>query len=261
MTVAGLVGCRSGAAGGRRAELVDSSTAVHTTLQCRPSTVTGSSRTGRTSRRRRPSGSDPATSWCAAAIAPARPGVLAAGRLGRRRATGTWPAAWTPTTDAASTRGVNLTILLQPPPPNQPPTAAFTTTCDHLQCTFVNGSTDLDGAITSYTWDFGDGSGDTAENPVPHDYANPGQYDVKLTVTDGDNDSARDAHDRGAGSAHRVRGRRQGQCNRGRDLGQVPATARQATPQCSSRPQRGSTRTWPPCRAGRWRTPGPRSAW
>ena len=45
------------------------------------------------------------------------------------------------------------------------------------------GSYDLDGTITSYSWDFGDrktGSGST----VVHDYKQPGTYTVTLTVTD-----------------------------------------------------------------------------
>lgn len=45
------------------------------------------------------------------------------------------------------------------------------------------GSTDADGSIVSYEWNFGDGT--TATGPTPsHAYASPGTYSVSLTVTD-----------------------------------------------------------------------------
>lgn len=45
------------------------------------------------------------------------------------------------------------------------------------------GSTDADGTIVSYLWDFGDGS--TANRArIGHRYIQPGAYDVVLTVTD-----------------------------------------------------------------------------
>ncbi|MCB8924171.1 MAG: PKD domain-containing protein [Ardenticatenaceae bacterium] len=45
------------------------------------------------------------------------------------------------------------------------------------------GSTDLDGTIVSYAWDFGDGSTSTAANPS-HGYTAAGDYVATLTVTD-----------------------------------------------------------------------------
>ena len=47
-----------------------------------------------------------------------------------------------------------------------------------LSVGFADGST---GSISSYTWDFGDGSGSTLKNPS-HTYASPGVYSVTLTV-------------------------------------------------------------------------------
>ena len=38
--------------------------------------------------------------------------------------------------------------------------------------------------ISSYEWDFGDGTQDFSEVPPPHTYDTPGNYDVSLTVTD-----------------------------------------------------------------------------
>lgn len=48
------------------------------------------------------------------------------------------------------------------------------------------GSTDSDGQITRYLWDFGDGSQSIEAEPS-HVYASEGNYTVSLTVTDNDN--------------------------------------------------------------------------
>jgi subtilisin family serine protease len=72
------------------------------------------------------------------------------------------------------------------PPPNQAPTASFTYSCTNLSCSFdASGSSDSDGSIASYSWNFGDstaGSGAT----VSHAYPNGGTYTVTLTVQDDD---------------------------------------------------------------------------
>ena len=70
-------------------------------------------------------------------------------------------------------------------PANQAPTASFTTATSGLAVT-VNGSgsTDPDGTIASYAWEFGDGSTATGATPPAHTYASAGTYTVKLTVTD-----------------------------------------------------------------------------
>ena len=69
-------------------------------------------------------------------------------------------------------------------PPNVAPTAAFTSSCTNRSCTFnASGSTDPDGSIASYAWDFGDGSNGTGVNPS-HAYTADGNYTVTLTVTD-----------------------------------------------------------------------------
>lgn len=71
------------------------------------------------------------------------------------------------------------------PPENQAPTAAFTAAVADLSVhTDGSGSSDPDGTIASYAWDWGDatpaGTGATAN----HVYAAAGTYTVKLTVTD-----------------------------------------------------------------------------
>jgi len=67
-----------------------------------------------------------------------------------------------------------------------PPTAAFSVNCAwQAPCAFDGGaSSDADGTVTGYAWDFGDatsGSGKT----ITHAYPNKnGTYTAKLTVTD-----------------------------------------------------------------------------
>ena len=68
--------------------------------------------------------------------------------------------------------------------PNVPPTAAFTSTANNLIVAFDGtGSTDSDGTIASYAWNFGDGSTGTGAKPS-HTYATGNTYNVTLTVTD-----------------------------------------------------------------------------
>jgi PKD repeat protein len=80
---------------------------------------------------------------------------------------------------ASTTRAVKVTA------PNQKPVAVIAAPqCSGLSCNFDgSGSTDADGTIVSYAWDFGDGtnaSGATASR----EFAAAGGYQVKLTVTD-----------------------------------------------------------------------------
>jgi PKD repeat protein len=75
-----------------------------------------------------------------------------------------------------------------PPPQNQPPTAAFTApSCTATQpCQFTDGSSDSDGSVTGWDWDFGDNTPHSgAQNPT-HTYPTNGNYQVTLTVTDND---------------------------------------------------------------------------
>jgi PKD repeat protein len=69
--------------------------------------------------------------------------------------------------------------------PNQPPVAAFASSCTNLNCNFADQSTDADGTVVSWAWDFGDGATSTSQNPS-HSYAAEGTYTVTLTVTDDD---------------------------------------------------------------------------
>jgi PKD repeat protein len=50
---------------------------------------------------------------------------------------------------------------------------------------FTSSSYDLDGRIVNYTWDFGDGAKTTTQD-AQHTYDTPGEYYVRLTVIDDD---------------------------------------------------------------------------
>ena len=65
------------------------------------------------------------------------------------------------------------------------PVAGFSHTCTGLDCNFTDTSTDSDGTLTGWSWDFGDGNSSTLQNPA-HSYAGTGNYTVNLTVTDDD---------------------------------------------------------------------------
>lgn len=69
---------------------------------------------------------------------------------------------------------------------NVPPDAKFTFTCSQLTCSFVDGSTDPDGAIVEWRWDFGDGVTSSVQSgaDLTHTFTAGGNYPVQLSVTD-----------------------------------------------------------------------------
>jgi PKD repeat protein len=103
-------------------------------------------------------------------------------------ATGTYDVTLTVTDDGGLTSSVTHQVSVVKP--NVPPTAAFTTTCSFLDCDFDAGaSSDSDGTVDGYAWDFGDGETGTG-SPANHVYNDPGTYTITLTVTD--NEAATD---------------------------------------------------------------------
>ncbi|SEL20596.1 PKD domain-containing protein [Blastococcus sp. DSM 46786] len=74
--------------------------------------------------------------------------------------------------------------------PNQAPTAVLESAVTELWVSLDgSGSTDPDGSVAGYVWDFGDGSTGTGAT-ASHAYAEAGTYSVVLTVTDDDGATA-----------------------------------------------------------------------
>ena len=69
--------------------------------------------------------------------------------------------------------------------PNPDPVANFSSSCSDLDCSFTDLSTDSDGTIESWSWDFEDGNTSILQNPT-NLYLSGGTYSVSLTVTDDD---------------------------------------------------------------------------
>ncbi|WP_256714362.1 PKD domain-containing protein [Microbacterium sp. RU33B] len=70
--------------------------------------------------------------------------------------------------------------------PNEAPIALIATSIEFLEVSFDGlGSSDSDGDVVSYLWDFGDGGTSTQATPA-HNYAAGGTYSVSLTVADDD---------------------------------------------------------------------------
>jgi len=70
---------------------------------------------------------------------------------------------------------------------NSSPTAGFSYACNGLTCNFTDSSTDSDGSVTGWSWDFGDNTAtSTAQNPSHTFPAGGGTFTVDLTVTDND---------------------------------------------------------------------------
>jgi hypothetical protein len=84
-------------------------------------------------------------------------------------------------------------------PPSEPPLAEFTSSCTGTSCVFTDASSDPQGTIVTWRWDFGDGSHSYEVNPA-HTYAQTGAYLVKLTIVDDRGASGSTARGVAAGS-------------------------------------------------------------
>lgn len=81
-------------------------------------------------------------------------------------------------------------IMVSASSSNIPPVASFNSDCPDLSCSFdASASSDSDGSISNYLWDFGDGNTGSTVNPA-HTYASDNSYTISLTVTDNDNATA-----------------------------------------------------------------------
>ena len=100
---------------------------------------------------------------------------------------GSFTATLTVTDNDGATASASISISVTAAP-NNAPTAAATasprTGVSPLTVDFdSSGSTDSDGTISRYAWDFDDGARSTQRNPR-HTYNNAGNYTAVLTVTD-----------------------------------------------------------------------------
>ena len=89
-------------------------------------------------------------------------------------------------TDASGVANTSVqSVTVAAPPVNSPPVASFTFAASGLVVGFDgSGSSDAEGAVASFAWDFGDGTPGGAGMRVQHSYGQAGTYTVSLTVTD-----------------------------------------------------------------------------
>ncbi len=82
-----------------------------------------------------------------------------------------------------------LTITVGDPGGNQPPVSVPEATPESgnapLEVTFTGSNSTDDVGVVGYLWDFMDGGNTSTEADPFYTFANPGNYDVTLTVTDG----------------------------------------------------------------------------
>ncbi|PZQ87802.1 MAG: hypothetical protein DI534_13570 [Leifsonia xyli] len=98
---------------------------------------------------------------------------------------GTYQVTLTATDDGglagSTTQSVTVTA------PNQPPVVSFTSSTAGLTASVnASASTDPDGTIVSYSWNWGDGTPAGSGTTAAHKYAQPGTYQVTVTATDDD---------------------------------------------------------------------------
>lgn len=87
-------------------------------------------------------------------------------------------------TDNSNTTAEKVMSFSITAPENNPPVANFTYTCTDLVCNFdASSSSDPDGSISSYQWDFSDGV-TLFGSTLNHSFASAGEKTAKLTVTD-----------------------------------------------------------------------------
>ncbi|WP_390293617.1 malectin domain-containing carbohydrate-binding protein [Haloarchaeobius litoreus] len=129
---------------------------------------------------------------------PSEPGTFSIDTSGLQNDTTYVVRAHVQNSDGEWANGGTETFTTGAPVENQPPTAAFTAnestpTVGQPVMFDASGSSDDDGSIASYEWDWnGDGITDATGQQATHTFGSSGDYQVSLTVTDDDgaNDTA-----------------------------------------------------------------------
>jgi PKD repeat protein len=101
---------------------------------------------------------------------------------------GNYTATLTVTDNGGLTHSASVGITVTAPAANLPPNAVAAANPTSGAAPFIvnftgSNSTDPDGSIVSYSWNFGDGTSSTLANPQ-HTYNSAGSYTATLTVTD-----------------------------------------------------------------------------
>lgn len=97
-------------------------------------------------------------------------------------AAGSYTVVATATDDEGASASLSRTVVVADPP-NQAPVAAFTHEATALDVDFTSTSSDADGNIVAWVWEFGDGASASGAT-TSHSFATAGEYAVSLTVTD-----------------------------------------------------------------------------
>lgn len=111
-------------------------------------------------------------------IAAGQPGGAANVPMGTA-GTFTEQASWSNDTNSCA---ISHPIVSNTPPPAGP-VASFGYTTSALTANFIDSSTDTGGTITTYAWNFGDGTTASTANPS-HTFAASGSYNVTESVAD-----------------------------------------------------------------------------
>lgn len=109
---------------------------------------------------------------------------------------------------------------------NEPPVADFTYSCNARDCMFNASNSTDDVAVTSYAWDFGDGSNGSGEM-AQHLYSSQGNYTVTLTVMDAEGESDQ------VSASFRVKNRGSVSGSTGGDSGGTTIEAEKGRKKCS----------------------------
>ena len=101
---------------------------------------------------------------------------------------GVYTSRLTVTDNLGATDTAERTITVTTVDGNVPPIASFTATpaegpAPHTVTVDASASSDTDGTIVGYAWDFGD-TGTATGAAAQHTYTTPGSYTIRLTVTD-----------------------------------------------------------------------------